>query len=488
MNEIIEIINEYCNNNGSFILFDKLKERWMERNPSREGDFREMILALLSEELIHMEFDRVYLERVWRQENFTAEKLYVFQQTRSTDSPKIPEEISVGDIVLFNEQREAVISCLKNRLTLLLAPAGSGKTTIAQAILQYSGAMNPLLCSPTGKAAMLLGNRTNRPAGTVHRVLGTRKIEDFLEVDQMQKIDLIIVDEATMLTIDMLAGVLRAASDGCRIVLMGDPNQLPAIGPGNVVNDLTAMRFSCVYLTSNHRISGKGVALKENVIGYNNICLPWQLSEDESFRRFHSEDEMRLMEMVAQEAVSRYRQGESVKVLALRNADVMEINRRIQRQINQPLGGAILHSRHFDYMEGDRVIIVENDYQQGCFNGESGILHLEGNGFYSVELDDGRCPTWSELIAPTKILPAYAITVHRSQGSEYDTVLIYAPRCSGCILHRNSFYTGISRAKKQLLLFADPAAVGFALRTPLTKRNSALVEKLKVQKLLNSAA
>ena len=93
---------------------------------------------------------------------------------------------------------------------------------------------------------------------------------------------------------------------------------------------------------------------------------------------------------------------------------------------------------------------------------------------------------WSVLDAPVKILPAYAITVHRSQGSEYDTVLMYVPRCSGCILHRNSFYTGISRARHELLLYADPAAVGFALKTLPPKRNSVLVEKVGLQELMKA--
>ena len=456
----------------------------MNEHPSEDGAFHELMLALLCTQEIHMEFDRVYLERVWRQENYTAERLLAILRVPPLDPPDLPAIMQVGTVTLSPEQYDAVAACLKYRLSLLTAPAGSGKTTIAQAVLRYSGAKNPLLCSPTGKAAKLLGSRTNHSSGTIHRMLGIRKVDDFLEPEPMDDVDLILVDEASMLTIDMMAGILRIAPEDCRIVLIGDRNQLQAIGPGDVMNDLIALGIPRSQLTANYRISAGADALGSNVVHYDDIALSWQLAEDESFVRHYSDDESRLIDMVAREAAFRYRRGESVQVLALRNADVLEINRRIQRQVNPVHGKSTLNTSSFQFVDGDRVIIIENDYLQGCFNGEAGVLHIEDDGSYYVELEDGRCPGWSELEAPSKILPAYAITVHRSQGSEYDTVLFYVPRCSGCILHRNSFYTGISRAKQRLVLYADPAAVGFALRTLPPKRDSSLLERVHARSLL----
>ena len=136
-----------------------------------------------------------------------------------------------------------------------------------------------------------------------------------------------------------------------------------------------------------------------------------------------------------------------------------------------------LEYRGFVFADGDRVILTANDNSRGCFNGETGILHIAETGAYSVELDDGRCPEWTELDVPDHILPAYAITVHRAQGSEYDSVLLYVPRCCRCVLHRNSFYTAISRAKQRFLLYGDRNAVSFALSNPPYERHSALAEK-----------
>lgn len=485
MKTIIEIIKNYCKNYGSYISIAKLQEIWTNRNPLRSAEFRALLQALMCAGDIRMEFDRVYLDNVWRQENYAAEKLHEMLYIPSSESVDLPDHVHVGDIELTDEQRDAVAACLSNRLILLLAPAGCGKTTVAQAILQHSGAVNPMLCSPTGKAAKILSARTNRPAGTVHRALGVRKIEDFSDVQTMEDVDLIIVDEATMLTVDMLAGILRAADENCRIVLLGDRNQLPAVGPGDVINDLVELRFTCVNLTANHRLAAGNSALKDAVLGYDDILYPWQLKTDDSLRKILSEDESALMDKLAKEAAARYRRGESVQVLSLLNVDVLEINRRIQRIVNPARAGqATLHTIQFDYRDNDRVIIIENDYQQMCFNGEVGTLRLGSDGTYSVELEDGRTPTWSEMEAPTKLMPAYAITVHRAQGSEYDSVLMYLPRCSGCLLHRNSFYTGISRARKQLMLYANPAALNFALYNPPPKRNSALVEKVAVQERL----
>ncbi len=478
MEKLLDILNKECNNRGSYIPTEELKQKCLADNRMTEAEYQKAIRILQNAGSIKTENDRIYLARVWQQEAYAAERLNLLLAKPPLQPVELPDDIRVGDIRLTAEQREAVRTCLNHRLTLLLAPAGCGKTTVSQAIIQYAGTDRFLLCSPTGKAAKNLSDHTNLPAATVHRTLGIRRIEDFLDVEPMDDIDLILVDEATMMTVDMLAGLLRAASENCRIVLLGDQNQLPAVGPGNVVNELVALGFPVAKLAQNHRLRGNDCALRKNVLSYDALRWTANLDEDESFLCRYSDDTDALLNELVTEAVKRYRAGESVQVLTFLRHDVLEINRRIQLHLNPPVSGKMtLEYRGFVFADSDRVILTANDNSRGCFNGETDILHISETGAYSVELDDGRRPEWSELDIPDHILPAYAITVHRAQGSEYDSVLLYVPRCCRSVLHRNSFYAGISRAKQRLLLYGERNAVSFALSNPPYERHSALAEK-----------
>lgn len=479
MKNLEKTIEDYCKNHGTYVLLEELRHLCMKS--LSQFSFSERIQTLLSAGVICMEGNRVYLSRVWRQEEYAAERLSTILGAQPLPEIILPPTIKVGGIILTEEQRNAVSLCLNHRLTLLLSPAGCGKTTIAQAIVQFAaGPSNYLICSPTGKAAKIFTEHTGLSAATVHRSLGVRNADEFLMIDRMDEVGLIVVDEGTMLTIDMLSGLLRAAPDHCRIVIMGDRRQLPAVGAGNVIHDLVALGFPVAQLTFNHRQSISAGALRSNVLNFDNIhwCGEWMT--DSSFQYRCYDDDAALMDALVEDAVARYTRGDQVQVLAIRKDDVLALNRRIQLCANPPIPGKpILQTGHFTFVEGDRVIIVENDNKRGCYNGETGILHIADDGGFSVELEDGRCPVWPVYHVPTNIMPAYAITVHRAQGSAYDAVLMYVPRCPPCLLHRNTLYTGISRAKDTLVLYGNLRAVEFGLHTPPPERSSALVEKTR---------
>ena len=487
MKTIIEIITEFCKNYGSYIEQCVLKNKWLRINHRPEAEFRSEFQIRKSASEIVTEGDRVYLSRVYQQEEYAALRLHELRSSCSLPPIELPPEIRSGNITLTAEQRSAVQTCLNSPLSLLLAPAGSGKTTVLKAIVEYAGTYDCLLCSPTGKAAKNITDHTDLPAATIHRALGVPNTNGFLRVERDHDLELIIVDEATMMTLDMLGGILRAAPANCRIVLIGDRRQLPAVGPGDVINDLVALGFPVASLTQNHRQRTDSSALRSNVLGFDSIWGRTSLKADDSFFFHYSDSADDLIEPLVQEAARRYRAGESTQVLCFPCDRVMDLNRRLQHILNPAHPGInTLQGKGFEFVDHDRVVIIENDHKRGCYNGDTGIIHINDDKSYAVELDDGRCPEWPETEAPSHILPAYAMTVHRAQGSAYNSVLMFVPRTSRLLLHRNSFYTGISRARDQLLLYGDPKAVSFALGNLPPKRNSALVEKTNLYRMASA--
>ena len=318
-------------------------------------------------------------------------------------------------------------------------------------------------------------------SSTVHRALGAKNDDDFLQVERLDGVNTIVVDESSMLTIHMLGGILRAAPDNCRIILMGDPRQLPAVGAGNVVEDLISLGIPIASLSQNHRLSTNAVALRCNVMEYDRISDITGIEEDDSFQCRYSEDPDKLMNALVREAAERYLAYEPVQILTIRRNDALELSRRMQEIVNPLTSNKHkLKTSKFVFADLDPVMIVKNDYGRGCFNGEQGVIHIEKDDAYCIELDDGRCVEWSDLDNREELVPAYAITIHKSQGSEFDTALMYVPWCCESILHRSTFYTGISRAKRQLLLFGNRGAVSSALHTLPPVRNTALVEKVRM--------
>ena len=479
--KVMDIINEYCMNHGSYIPRDELMRIWLRSNAGTEDDFWREYKNLEEAGAICLEEANVYLPQNMKQEEYCAERLYELLELLPLPMVLVPQRLYVGEILLAEEQRDAVKMGLNSRLSLILAGAGSGKTTLIQALVQSSGAKHYLICAPTGKAANNLTRRTDLHASTVHHALGIWISRDFMRVEKDPALELIVVDEAAMLTLDMLAGLLRRAPDNCRIVLLGDTGQIPAVGAGRVVEDLTALGFPCARLCMNHRQSSVDAgALYQNVSRYDQISGIVDFQQDESFRFTPCVDRKEMMDALAREAVSYIRTGGTAQIIVPSKNDAIELNQRVQRLANPNVkGGQVLTTEKFRYMDGDRVVIIRNNRSLGCYNGETGILRI-GEQSFSVETESGRRYEWSGdnvRAGLEAILPAYAITAHRAQGSEYDTVFVFVAPTKGRILNRNWLYTAISRARKRLRLYGIPETVMFALHTIPPERCSKLVDR-----------
>ena len=208
---------------------------------------------------------------------------------------EIPRELRAGDILLSEQQREAIELALNSRLSIILGGAGCGKTTLIEAIVhcfrERNDAFEPyVVAAPTGKAARNLTERTGIDARTVHSALGKQPDTNFLDPVSWSNTGLVVIDEASMVSLEMLAGILNRVRRNCRVVLLGDPNQLQAVGAGNVLPDLLELGVPSIRLARQYRQSADAVALRQNVVNFPKLNTEHELRWDDSFRLLPADD------------------------------------------------------------------------------------------------------------------------------------------------------------------------------------------------------
>ena len=452
--------------------------------------FREDLSFLLHDGQLHLEGQRLYTTYNWRCEQSAAASLADILRAPNLDRPELPDKLTVNGVQLTAEQCSAVTLALSSRLSLILGGAGTGKTTLIQAIVAHCPSPSGcVLCAPTGKAARNLTNRTGFEARTVHSALGLRPDDDFLEPVQWPYVSLLVADEASMMTSEMLAGILQRVPKTCRVVLVGDPYQLLSVGAGNVLPDLLALGCPSITLKTTHRQSKDAIGLVHNTTQFSSLSRVSDMVFDDSFQ-FVQLAEKDILAAIRDEAVKRYLAGESVQVLSPFNKatdlSVQSLNQAIQPLVNPPFEEK--HSLKLEkgpvFWDSDRVMVTKNDRERRCCNGDVGILRIRSQPYetpdYSVVLPDGRRPTWDDTSGLYHMCTAYAITVHKSQGSEYDTILMPVARKFSSMMIRNLLYTAVSRARKQVILFGELEALDTAMQCVPRKRRSMLVPKTRM--------
>ena len=492
---ISDAISSYCLNGDAYLTEEKLLELCRHKKKDLGYEvFRLDLEEQIKKGAVHREADRIYSKKTWRYEEQAAERLS--ELMRLPPLPLHPRKAVAADGMLFDEAQCAALSmALSNRLSLILGGAGSGKTTLIRALVREANAGGEtVLCAPTGKAARNLTERTGLTARTVHSALGKIPDEDFLDAVRWNHTELVIVDECSMMTIEMLAGILNRVHDTCKVVLIGDFNQLPSVGAGNVIDDLLKLRFPCARLSANYRLNQLYCGLAENVTRFGGLSRANELIFDDSIV-LEEKPEAEALEALVARAAKGYLSGESIQILSpFRTSttfSVANLNMLIREKVNQSCPGQKSMANHAETLrDGDRVMITENDRERSCVNGDVGVLRIESdddNGLcFSVEMADGRISRWdaySSCDGKRKLTLAYALTVHKSQGSQYDTVLMPLTMEMQTMLNRNLFYTAISRARCKVVLYGNRQAVEVCMQRALPKRKSALVPKTNTRLL-----
>lgn len=393
--------------------------------------------------------------------------------------------------VEYNEQQQEAIDMAQVfRVMILTGGPGTGKTTTLLGILKEMkrAGMIYKLCAPTGKAAKRMTEQTGEEAQTIHRLLEYHPDMGFRR-DRLNPLhcDVVVVDEASMIDILLMQRLCDAIQMGGRLIIVGDADQLPSVGAGNVLRDLIESDIiPTVKLTQIHRQKEGSLIVRNahRIIHGQMPIVNNMLGSDFFFGEVWSDVEA--AEMVVQkvtEGLPKFMPGAEVQVLSPMRKDGVktscnELNARLQSLLN-PYGRKILVGGT-EWRVGDRVMQTKNDYDHNIYNGDTGTIigGSEDDKYLYVEFDGRRVFVEGKAIYSLQL--CYATTIHKSQGSEYDVVVIPITDSHYTMLHRNLLYTAVTRAKKMCLLVGTKRAVQAAVQGwNQEKRNTRLKERLK---------
>ncbi|MEW6274523.1 MAG: ATP-dependent RecD-like DNA helicase [Bacillota bacterium] len=423
----------------------------------------------------------VYLKPLWTAEEMIARRLH-----RLFRAPKPPLAIdtekaiawvqSTGGIALAEKQKEAIRKVVEQKVLVITGGPGTGKTTLVKSILQIMEMKGQriVLASPTGRAAKRLSEVTGREAKTIHRLLEYKPREGEFARNEENPLaaDLVIVDETSMVDVLLLNHLLKAVPPQATLVLVGDVDQLPSVGAGNVLKDvINSGKVAVITLTeifrqarqsmivvNAHRVNRGEFPLLKNVRGLD-------------FYFIEKEDPEEALQTVKELCARRIPKGfgfhpvNDIQVLSpLRkgSAGVERLNTELQALLN-PRGLEVARGGRL-FRLGDKVMQIKNNYEKEVFNGDIGRIariDLEEQEI-QVQFEDRRVSyDYSDL---DELTLAYAVSVHKSQGSEYPVVVLPLLKQHFVMLQRNLLYTAITRAKKLLVIVGDKKALAMAVR------------------------
>ena len=392
-----------------------------------------------------------------------------------------------NQIQLSELQREAVFKLIANRVLVITGAPGTGKTTLIRTFVQLFKSLGTkfLLMAPTGIAAKRLASVTEVEAQTVHRAL---KYDGFTwgksSADKLET-QAIIVDECSMVDQELFYRLLDALNPTTMLVIVGDDAQLPSVGPGNVLRELLAcpaithIRLSHIF----RQAQTSDIVLAAHRIRRGESPLAMQSKPETEFKFVKVLDDSKIAELIVEMAAKLKARDANFQVLSPKYDGVVgvdNLNQLLRDRLNPSTGQSGWKFGSLDVRVGDRIMVIKNNYKLNVYNGDIGKLVSVGRDSLTLRIHGvARMPDTQvdipKEIAPNMLKLAYAVTVHRCQGEEFETVILPIVRTYGRMLQRNLFYTGVTRARKKVWLLGDPEAVGKAVANDkVVQRNTVL--------------
>ena len=432
----------------------------------------------------------VYLPEYYLAETYIAKKLAFMLRTSTQYEKDYSDEIrgvEFSENIQYEDlQRAAISACLTGSVFILTGGPGTGKTTTLNGVIKILKAQKKriLLCAPTGRAAKRMSDLTGEPARTIHRLLEvdfTAKGELKFKRNETNPLpaDVVIADEMSMVDALLMCSLVRAIKPTSKFIMVGDSNQLPSVGAGNVLKDLIASHYiPSVELKEIFRQAAQSLIVT-NAHRIVNGEFPVLDDRQNDFFFMNKSLESDIAELVIQLAKQRlpdtygFSPIDDIQVLCptkMGMAGTKELNKQLQSALNPPSQNKA-ELKFFDviFRTGDKVMQTKNDYDvlwtknnekgSGIFNGDIGIIRSVDRFSQNVTIDfEGRVAIYtSEMLR--RLEHAYAITIHKSQGSEYDAVIIPITAFTHNLLYRNLLYTGVTRAKKMIIVIGTKELV-----------------------------
>lgn len=439
--------------------------------------------SLLVDERIVIKDDRLYLWEMYEAETLIARRLRLLAHEdkikyKNLDT-KIKEIETHYGIVYTDEQLDAIKLAITRKVAIITGGPGTGKTTILKGILDLYKVLSSsdkirlneqiALLAPTGRASKRMSEVTNFEASTIHRFLKWNKDTNRFQINEYNKssVSFVIIDEASMIDTMLLANLLKGLKSSCHIIFVGDANQLPSVAAGDVLNDMIESKELPVYALKNWHRQGSDSKIIPFAHRINEGILDKELLNSGNDLEFIPCRDNEIIEVIGN--VCKDYNSYDLQVLApiYKNRNgIYAINDHLQKLWNpKSPNKKEIEGNESIYREKDKVIQLSNMKDESVFNGDIGIIDrikLLGNKELYIDYD-GNLVKYTKSMLQNFTL-GYAISIHKSQGSEFDTVLIPFTFDYRKMLYRKLIYTGVTRCKKKLILVGDINALEQAIR------------------------
>ncbi len=522
---IIFALNEIAEKQGSTVAYaDELKSVALQVMELSDEYLSNIEKALEDLEIVGLvkfinyeDKDAYAISRYYQMEDFISKKLLTLGETEEVvalgDEKQIEQYEELNGIKLHDKQKEAVLAGTNESVVVITGGPGTGKTTIVKAILKIfeNQRLKTMLMAPTGRAAKRLEEQTGQEASTIHRALEANFAKNgrgFVRNENNPlETDVVIVDEVSMLDAFLMNSLLKAINFGTRLILVGDKDQLPSVGAGNILADIIESKeFRVVELTQIYRQSEDSM-IAQNAHKINNSEMPdLKFKSSDFFYSSTSDPNLVANEIVSLicERMPRYfkdLRSEDIQVIAPMKAGIAGVD-NLNVLIQEKLNPADFDKKQIELQKrifrvGDKVMQIINNYDRewekltkmgypiygaGVFNGDMGYIDdiIKEIGEVYVLFEDGRraCYSYAEL---DELVLAYAITIHKSQGSEFPAVIIPIMGGSPLLMNKNLLYTAVTRAKRLVVLIGKQGNIYYMIQNKSSAKRNTMLSKLLIK-------